>query len=257
MEKRDASYRLDLPAIEKEVGEVKFCFRQKVTSTNDWARDAASELGASEIALFLAENQTAGRGRGDHLWFSGPGSLTFSLLVPCPFALQDPQRGLFALAAGCAICAAVRPWGLEPRVKWPNDVFLEERKLAGVLIESVDQSRLVVGCGVNVNNDVGRIESATSLREHAEESLDLTNVLIALVVEINRQLSSIEEAPKKLIQQVRQYDGLAGKLGRWSTGQKTETGVAQGIAEDGSLRIRTEQGEMTVYSGSVTVLGHV
>ena len=257
MEKREPSHMLDLPAIKSQIGEVNFCFRQEVTSTNDWARDSASQLKAGEINLFLAENQTAGRGRGDHVWYSGPGSLTFSLLMPCPFNLQDPRRGLLALATGCGICTALRSWGFETQIKWPNDVFFRQRKLAGVLIESVDHNRVIIGCGINVNNEVSCIESATNLRSHASDPVDLSEILIALVRAINWRVSSIEQAPGELIGLVAQYDGLVGKLVQWSTGRKTGTGVAQGIADDGSLTILTDQGEIGVHSGSVTVLSNL
>src|SRR5205823_9209981 len=134
-------------------------YHESIGSTSD----RAIEIGALDEAelplLVLAERQTAGRGRGANRWWSADGALTFSLVLEAPRERLPPARWpQVALAAGIAVCEALQ--GLapraEPRVKWPNDVYLAGGKICGILCESIPgwRERPGVGVGVNGNNRV-------------------------------------------------------------------------------------------------------
>src|SRR5512136_875543 len=126
---------------------------EQTTSTNDMALAWAAE-GAPDLALVYAEQQTAGRGRGGRRWFTPPGSaLAFSLILrPTPAEQQFPAR--FSALGALAVCEVLERRGLQPWVKWPNDVLLNRRKVCGILVESTwmgaTLNYLVLGVGLNI-----------------------------------------------------------------------------------------------------------
>jgi BirA family biotin operon repressor/biotin-[acetyl-CoA-carboxylase] ligase len=136
-------------------------------STNADAAAAARE-GAPEGTVIVADYQTAGRGRLDRTWEAPPGSgLVMSALVR-PDGLDPARWPWIPLMTGIAVADAVRDVGLEPSVKWPNDVEVGGRKLAGILVERVETAEgpaAVIGIGLNVamTSDQRPVPTATSL----------------------------------------------------------------------------------------------
>ena len=132
----------------------------EINSTNDRALAAAREANTRLPLLIVADEQTAGRGRGSNRWWTGPGSLAFSLLIECVGrdarapACAGPPDSLIPLAVGVALVEAIAPLvtGHEIGIHWPNDVMLDGRKLAGVLVEGLPGGKSVIGIGVNTNN---------------------------------------------------------------------------------------------------------
>src|SRR5438128_556633 len=121
-------------------------------STNDYCRQYAADLSRDEVLLVVADEQTAGRGRGANRWWTGAGSLAFSLLFdPSAHGIDRRNLGMIALAAGVATVEAVAP--RLPRqplgLHWPNDVFAAGRKLAGILVEGLRNGRHILGLGLN------------------------------------------------------------------------------------------------------------
>jgi BirA family biotin operon repressor/biotin-[acetyl-CoA-carboxylase] ligase len=127
---------------------------EELGSTNDFARD----LGPWESVR--AKRQSGARGRHGRQWSSGEGGLWFSAVLP----LEPPDAGwaAFPLAAGLAVVSMLRGLGLPAaRLRWPNDVLIHGRKICGILMEKFHTDRVVVGIGLNVNNDPAA--AATSL----------------------------------------------------------------------------------------------
>ncbi len=222
-------------------------------STNDDALRAAAS-GAPDGALFVAEAQRAGRGRRGSTWLSEPGEgLLASLLLRR--TLTPETAALLPLAAGAAVRAAVA-LALAPSaaarsvgVKWPNDVLVDGRKLAGILVESrlrgSGEAAVVVGLGLNV----GRLSlpdevaaRSTSLGALGALEIMKETLLHAILTEIAARLSLLARptGPAALIEEIRQHDALEGKRVRVEGRQ----GIASGIDIDGSLLIRDEQGDL-------------
>ena len=137
-----------------------------ITSTNDRARELAAHLQPGEMALVLADRQTAGRGRGANRWWTGAGSLAFSLLLhPAARGIRRENFPLISLAAALAIIDAQHPVASagELGLHWPNDVFAQGAELAGVLVEALTDGWHVLGVGLNVNNRT--IDAPAELRE--------------------------------------------------------------------------------------------
>lgn len=231
-------------------------FRDRVDSTSDWAIRSAPSIQAGSVVLYLAQQQTAGRGRGDNRWFAGTGSLTFSLLTDLSFEINDVRRSLLPLAVGCGICDAVTRYVPEVAIKWPNDIYLKDAKLGGVLVESVfEGARQVIGCGLNVNNDVGQISQAISLGSVIERAIPLNGLVIEIVNAVLARLRSVGSGSwEAVVEDVRARDWLRGRLVKWTSGRVRKTGKATGISDDGGLWLETSDGPEKVYSGSIQPL---
>lgn len=239
-------------------------FHRSLGSTND----RAIELGARDEAdlplLVLTERQMAGRGRGSNRWLTEEGALTFSLVLEAPVdRLPTSKWPHVALASGVAIADALA--GTVPRaalqLKWPNDVYLNERKTAGILSESVPgwRDRLVVGIGINVNNrmrdstQTGLRGIATSLIDHDGIARDLTTVLLDVLDELDRRWKELLECGFGMgAVAYRERCLLTGKSITVKQGDGDSiVGLCRGIDDDGRLVIRTPDVEKSLISGTV------
>jgi BirA family biotin operon repressor/biotin-[acetyl-CoA-carboxylase] ligase len=208
-------------------------------STNARARELAIE-GAPHGTLVTADEQSAGRGRQGRSWSAAPGeALLMSLLV-------RGVRPLLPLAAAVAGCEALAP--LEAAIKWPNDVWIERRKVAGILLEGRPQEGwAVIGIGLNVRTR----EFPPELRDSAT-SLALTGV-DATVADVREQLvralaSWIEADDHAVLAAWRARDALRGEHIRWATGE----GTAAGITDSGALLVDTPAGaQVALDAGEV------
>lgn len=233
---------------ERNLGIGRPLFVLSVTgSTNDDALNAA-KAGAAHGATFVAERQTAGRGRRGHRWSSAPGeSLTFSVLLRPK--LTPERASAFTLAVGLAVRDASAARVRTPiSIKWPNDVLASERKLAGVLVESQVQgtalSALIVGVGLNVHTkrlpeDLS--DMATSLALLGAENVDRELLLCDLLARIEARLLAYERSGlAPLLPELRSHDALYGRRVRIDG----TTGIARGIDHSGALLVETGNGEV-------------
>jgi BirA family biotin operon repressor/biotin-[acetyl-CoA-carboxylase] ligase len=217
-------------------------------------REAAEE---TLPALVLANEQTAGRGRGENSWWTGVGSLAMTIVLPRGvWGLSsglDPRR---SLAVGIAIVRAVQEAvpGHELGLHWPNDVFLAGRKLAGVLVDALPSGRQIVGLGINTNNTFA--DAPAEVRERGVSLLDCTGrstdhgVLVPrLCAELQAALCELDAAPNALALAFNQLCLQKGKLLAVDSAGERIVGRCDGIAPDGALVLRTENGPRRVYSG--------
>lgn len=232
---------------------------ESLGSTHDLAHQRAREQGVRLPLLIAAEQQTAGRGRGQNRWWTGRGSLAFSIVFdPADWRLSDelpPQR---SLAVGVAIVDTLAPLVPERRVglHWPNDVVVDGRKVAGVLVDVLADGRHVVGIGINVNNALAGapaevVARAASLCELAGHPFDRTEVLVSLLGALRESLAQGAAHPAEF---GRRFGELCQQVGRPLTilvaGRKT-SGRCAGIAPDGGLVLETPAGLETFYSGAL------
>jgi len=232
-------------------------FEPSVASTMDVARDAAKH-GAVEGTVAMADEQTSGRGRLGRSWVTPP-----ALNLPPTIVLRPPRSVLreIAMIAPLAVVHAVAEIsGLRADIKWPNDVLIGGKKLAGILIETDwngDDAVVLVGTGINVNFDPREHDEirdvATSLKAETGRDADREALLAAYL----RHFEQLHNAAK----------GGDSAHGRWrerlvTLGQRVRAswpgGSAEGIAEDadedGALLVRTEGGELArVEAGDVTL----
>ena len=210
--------------------------------------------------LVYSELQTAGRGRGANQWWSVSGSLTFSLIIDFKkTVLSAEQIPLLPLLTGMAILRTGQSLlpDAEFRLKWPNDVFLAGRKLAGVLIEVPSQSsgHAVIGVGLNVNNSFSDApehlsSTGTSLTDQSRTQHPQIEVLRTLMQEFESLLDSFA-AGVGLIDQWPNYCLLTGKHVTLRTGPSSVTGRCRGIDVNGALLLQTDTGVQRFCGGVV------
>ncbi len=217
-------------------------------STNQRARELAR--GAPHGALVTADEQTAGRGRQGRTWSAPPGSSVLMSLIVSEQAAQ--AAALLPLAAGVATCEAVEAVaGVRCEIKWPNDVWLDRRKLAGILVEGRPaEGWAVLGIGLNVSTGVDEFpaelrSSATSLVAAGVSGMGNEEVLAGLLAALDRRLVT---PAAELLDAWRVRDALYGERVAWTGG----SGFAAGVDEHGSLIVETDSGErVTLDAGEV------
>lgn len=209
-------------------------------STNERAKELALG-GAPHGTLVTADEQSSGRGRHGRVWTAPPRSAVLMSLVTLQLTPTLP------LAAAVAICDALPT---RCQIKWPNDIWLDGRKLAGILVEGRPQEGwAVVGIGLNVTTESfppELAEIATSLRIAGAE-LDTETVLAALLGSLDEWL---EAPPEEVLAAWSERDALHGERVRWSEGE----GVAAGIDESGALVVKTDNGHVTLDAGEIHLL---
>jgi BirA family transcriptional regulator, biotin operon repressor / biotin---[acetyl-CoA-carboxylase] ligase len=223
---------------------------RRTDSTNDRAR-ALAEDGAPDGTVITAAEQTAGRGRRGRAWSAPPGS---ALLYSAILRPVDPEQALLPLAVPVAVCEAVE--SLAPvacRIKWPNDVWIDQRKVAGVLIEARPPEWAVIGIGVNVA--IADSEFARELRWPAT-SVGHGATVEAMREAVSASLGEWVQAPEAIVlSSFGSRDALRGREIQWEgAASESGRGVAAGVDEQGNLLVETDTGErLTLGSGEVTL----
>ena len=235
----------------------------EIGSTNDRAMAAGHE-GASEGLCVLADRQTAGRGRQGRTWVSAPGLGLYTSVLLRPKATPS-SLPLLTLVAGLAVADAIQEVAdLPPRLKWPNDVLLDGRKVAGILAEvatsGAEVSHVVVGIGINVNHGAGDFppvlrETATSVSLQCGRPIARGMLAPAIfnrmdcwyelfcqgqlgqIVEAGRQRSATLGRPVQVLAEAEAWEGLAVD-----------------IDPDGALLVQDEAGALhRVVAGDVSI----
>lgn len=229
-------------------------------STMDVATEAARR-GAAEGYVVGADTQTAGRGRRGRAWESPLGAGVYLSLVLRPPPGDARLLGLLTLAVGVGVRRAVaRATGLAPDLKWPNDVVIGRRKLAGILAEGhhvgTDAQAVVVGIGVNVAPAPMSLEVsplATSLEEALGRAISRSDLLAALFVDVIAAYVELRgDGPDDILREWTQAAPSAlGVTVEWDAPDGARRGVTEGIDGDGALLVRTPTSVERVIGGVV------
>ena len=233
----------------------------KAGSTNNLAMDAAS-AGAPEGSVFLAEQQTSGRGRGANQWHSARSAGIYCSVVLRP-ALPPSDVLVLSLAAGLAVHAAVQEINprVSPDLKWPNDVLIEGKKYCGILTEMNAEvtcvRHVVVGIGVNVNQasfppDLQGL--ATSLRLATGSEWSRVELCAALLKSLGREYRELTEnasARESILTRFAQRSSSVQGTRVTVDQDGGFEGVTEGLDARGFLQIKTAAGLRTVLSGTV------
>lgn len=255
---------LNIERLEAALGKRPFRFLKTVGSTNDVAQDWAAE-GAPHGAVVVTEMQEAGRGRFGRHWQAPSGTaLLFSVVLRPPKATPPATRYTMAAAV------AVRNTLLElpnldstcVKLKWPNDVHIYDRKVAGILIEPLWSGAvleaIIVGIGINVRVpfDLPELrQSATNLEAHSAPHIDRAHLLASLLNQLESWAARVEGLA--LFQAWRAALSTLGRHVQVSAvglGTRTISGQAIDVDEDGALLVRGADGKVhRVFAGEVTL----
>jgi BirA family biotin operon repressor/biotin-[acetyl-CoA-carboxylase] ligase len=229
-------------------------------STNDEAARLA-RAGASHGTIVIAQSQTSGRGREGRAWASPPGTgLYLSAIVrpPLPLTLVPPMT----LAIGIGLCDAVRACGADAVLKWPNDVLVKRRKLAGVLVEAQSQgSRLeavIVGIGVNLGGELPAAVAGTAITldqacgTDSFGTVEREAFISRLCVHVERWLDRYVAIGLPLVIPAWQERMATGLAARATVDGVPLVGDVAGLDTDGALLLRDDTGRLhRVRSGDV------
>lgn len=232
----------------------------KIGSTNTAAMAAAAE-GAPEGSVFLAEEQTAGRGRGANSWQSPRSSGIYCSVVVRP-NLPPSDVLVLSLAAGLAVRAAIQQVDsrLTTDLKWPNDVLIDGKKVSGILTEmNAEATRvryIVVGIGINVNQTGFPKElQASSLRLATGSDWSRVELTAALLKSLEREYRNLledSEARESVLRRFAESSSwVQGKAVRIEENGSAFEGTTAGLDSRGFLQVRTSKGMQTVLSGTV------
>ncbi len=253
----------DLVALDAELAGTEFAgklhFSSTTGSTNSDAI-AAARNDAAHGSVFFADEQTAGRGRGDHSWQSSAGDGLYVSVLLRP-KLSPAQLPLIPLVAGLAAADAIRVVaGIAIDLRWPNDLLIGPRKAGGILVESKTEAAglafAVVGIGVNVHQSIFDPElstPATSLDIAAGRRVSRQSLIVALLKSLEREMLLLADD-----------GGVSATLGRveqastWIKGRPVEVhgpqkcvGVTAGLDAQGFLLMQTADGLVTVQTGGI------
>ncbi|HEY1904125.1 MAG TPA: biotin--[acetyl-CoA-carboxylase] ligase [Terracidiphilus sp.] len=253
----------NLPTLEAALANTiyanKLHFSPVTQSTNTDALQAARS-GAPHGSVYFADEQLAGRGRGDHAWHSAAAQgLYVSILLRPSFPAA--RLSLLPFAAGLAAASAIRAAAaLTIDLRWPNDLLIGPRKTGGILVEATINSQglphAVLGIGINVHQQQFPTDlstPATSLDIESGQIISRQSLLIALLQSLAQEAQALESptAPQSLPQRVQQSS-------TWITGRRVHvhgpqacTGITEGLDENGFLLVRTDSGIVTVQTGGL------
>jgi BirA family biotin operon repressor/biotin-[acetyl-CoA-carboxylase] ligase len=233
-----------------------------LASTNSTARSLALQ-GAEEGTVVITQTQSKGRGRFDRIWQSPKGGVYLSFLLRPKAPVE--KTSFLAFVAALAVTQAVRSYNVPARIKWPNDVLVNGKKIAGILLESetsiTQGSFVIVGIGVNLNTNLARLSGdvrkhATSIRKEHGSSIEYYEFLDTLLLQFDRfyQLFSAGKFDHIIEEWKKQSDTLGNSIRVESTSDIIQ-GTAVDVDPSGFLLVKTQDGKIVrVTSGDCTLV---
>lgn len=257
----------DLAALEAKLARTIFAGKlhfSPVTGSTNTDAMAAARAGAPHGSVYFADEQRAGRGRGDHAWHSAAGEGLYVSVVLRP-ELPAAELPLLPLAAGLAAAEAIEAvTGLAIDLRWPNDLLLGPRKTGGILMEAQSEATAiafaVVGIGINVhqrNFDPGLATPATSLDLECGhvfgQRISRQALLVGLLESLEREGQRLRDPAGRAMIPARVESASTWVRGRNVEvhGARAFTGVTEGLDEHGFLLVRTDEGLVQVQTGGI------
>ncbi len=227
---------------------------EEAASTNSYLLQLSAKQNLPEGTAVVADNQTRGRGQGDNSWESAPGrNLTFSIIL-YPRTVKGADQFLLSKTAALAVRDFAVRRVSDVSVKWPNDVYVGERKIAGILIENFIEgaylTRSVIGIGLNVNQEEfhGDAPNPVSLRQLTGCVYDLAACLEELVESIADRYGMIAGRRDQLHTDYLQYLYRAGKLCKYAADGEIFEAVVTGVNKYGMIEMTTSENKRKTFA---------
>ena len=223
---------------------------KELPSTNEFAKSLIKKE-AEEWTIVIADKQTKGKGRLNKIWYSPTGGLWFSILLRPTNVLVVP------LCVGVAVCEAMRELGVDAHIKWPNDILIHSKKVAGILSE-FDEGTVIVGVGINLNirEFPKEIENtATSLLLERGKTFDKDNVFDLVMMKIKEKYNATEaNKQQEIITEFKSLSITIGKRVKIETPNGCLEGKALDIDSDGALILKLSSGNIEkIYAGECSL----
>jgi len=232
----------------------------RLPSTNAYALELAVS-GAHPETVVWALEQSGGRGQYRRRFSSPAGGLYFSLILRPDLPPERLPLVTLAVGVGCCLCLE-QNCAVSPLLKWPNDLYVNGKKLGGILTEALplvrrERATVVVGVGLNVNSTPSDypeelLPTVATLADTTKKTFDLQRLLDSLVDAILHQVHTLKENKDKLLAQWDRRDYLKEQLMQWSNGRSVISGIGQGIQSDGRYSLIDASGVLhSILAGTV------
>ncbi|MHA2378965.1 MAG: biotin--[acetyl-CoA-carboxylase] ligase [Candidatus Thorarchaeota archaeon] len=243
----------------REVDVRLVCF-DKVDSTNDVAKRYVEE-GVCEGLVVISNSQNTGRGRFDRGWESPRGGLYVSLIMK-PL-LSPATLPLMGIMLGCSAASAIHSLSsIDVRLKWPNDILVNEKKVGGILSEAVTEGdqvvAIILGIGINVNLQLDDYsedlrESVTTVLQETGKEISMEDLAALLLKEVHARMREVEarQTFQPILSEYKSVCNTLGKRVGVEQLDRTFEGIAHGIDDNGALIVKTAEGEEKVSAGDV------
>ena len=238
---------------------------EEIDSTQNFAQNIAADK-KENGTIIIAEKQTSGRGRLDRKWTSPKGGIWFSLIIHPKFDVSSST--LIPILSAVALSKSIKSvLGIETEVKWPNDITMNGKKVAGVLVDASFQTNsidyLILGIGINFDIDAKKLEKRLtktpnfygidSLRGKEDKTPPKT-LLKEFLLQFEKNLVQLDKGEKSKI--VKEWTKRAAGIGKKitiNTSNGKISGISQGIDNDGALKIKTKNETKKIYVGDVVL----
>ncbi len=219
-----------------------FYFFEKIDSTNKFAKDVSD-------AIVFAKKQSSGRGRLGRKWESEEGGLYMSLSLNLKIPISEIPK--LTLLSGLAVCRALKDY--KAKIKWPNDVIVEGRKVCGILSEFIGEelsSKVVIGIGVNVKNEIPKWLENKAIALKEISPIEINEVFSKICFEINSLLKDFLNGKwDEIVEELREKSDTIGREVKISVANREYRGLAVGIDSDGALIIERDGKLERIISG--------
>ncbi len=248
----------------KLIGKRVYYF-EEIDSTQNFAQNIAADK-KENGTIIIAEKQTSGRGRLDRKWTSPKGGIWFSLIIHPKFDVSSST--LIPILSAVALSKSIKSvLDIETEVKWPNDITMNGKKVAGVLVDASFQTNsidyLILGIGINFDIDAKKLEKRLtktpnfygidSLREK-EDKTPPKKLLKEFLLQFEKNLFQLDKGEKsKIIKEWTKRAAGIGKKITINTSNGKISGISQGIDNDGALKIKTRNEIKKIYVGDVVL----
>tara|TARA_B100000029_G_scaffold123654_1_gene117171 strand:+ start:1333 stop:2334 length:1002 start_codon:yes stop_codon:yes gene_type:complete len=248
----------------KLIGKRVYYF-EEIDSTQSFAQNIAADK-KENGTIIIAEKQTSGRGRLDRKWTSPKGGIWFSLIIHPKFDVSSST--LIPILSAVALSKSIKSvLDIETEVKWPNDITMNGKKVAGVLVDASFQTNsidyLILGIGINFDIDTKKLEKRLtktpnfygidSLRGKEDKTPPKT-LLKEFLLQFEKNLFQLDKGEKsKIIKEWTKRAAGIGKKITINTSNGKISGISQGIDNDGALKIKTRNETKKIYVGDVVL----
>lgn len=210
---------------------------EEIDSTNKFLREKEDVL---EKDIAIAKTQTLGRGRRGNKWVSTEGAALFSFVLKHDVEIPEEEYMKLPLLIGYSLLHSLKKIeNLDYKFKWTNDLFLDEKKISGILVEKIGD-KYIIGIGLNINNlNLEEAKNiAISLKEKTNKDYDLDEIILTVVKDFFHNFKEFKKGKwKEILEKINKVNYLYGKRIDIITFNKKENGIAGDILEDGTLEV--------------------
>ena len=237
-----------------------FVYTEEIDSTNSFLLNKANKFN-TDGTVILAEKQNKGHGRKDRVWYSTKEqNLTFSILITNKELLKDKFNHLNFAASLSVALAIENLFQLRTELKWPNDILVNGKKIAGILLESISQGskieKLVIGIGLNVNQVMfqGNFNiPPTSIKSELNEPVDRERLLAELLNVFEELLQKVKNSPVELMKDWKARCRLIGEKISIVENEKVKYGIFDDLDDDGFLLLKNKGKIEKIHFGDVSL----